>query len=67
MQLTRISHMHTFVTAKGLKNVETLGKMDPYLKLIVGGQTFKTRVESDAGKTPVWNQTFTINVTDVER
>jgi hypothetical protein len=36
-------------SAKGLKDVETVGKMDPYCKVTVGGQTFKTKVGWGAG------------------
>jgi Ca2+-dependent lipid-binding protein len=29
------------------------------------GQNFKTNVKSEAGKYPVWNQNFTINITSM--
>ncbi|KAF9436588.1 hypothetical protein BGZ76_003500 [Entomortierella beljakovae] len=50
--------------AQNLQDVETLGKQDPYLQFtldINNPQSFqKTFVHKDAGKAPVWNQTFTV-------
>jgi Ca2+-dependent lipid-binding protein len=34
------------------------GKMDPYVRLISGGQKFETKAATDQGKRPVWNETF---------
>jgi Ca2+-dependent lipid-binding protein len=36
--------------------------MDPYCVLQVRQDIFKTAVKQDAGKTPVWNQTFDVLV-----
>ena len=42
------------------RDTETMGKMDPYVSLVVGDQKFKTKVHQDAGKYPKWDQLFTI-------
>ncbi|KAF9998890.1 hypothetical protein BGZ79_007456 [Entomortierella chlamydospora] len=53
--------------AQDLQDVETLGKQDPYLQFSLdfnNPKSFqKTFVHKNAGKTPVWNQTFTIPLT----
>lgn len=49
--------------AKELKNVKMFETQDPYMKIIVGGQTFKTHVENDGGSRAVWDETFTANLT----
>ncbi|KAG0367663.1 hypothetical protein BGZ54_003497 [Gamsiella multidivaricata] len=50
--------------AQNLQDVETLGKQDPYLQFSLdfnNSKSFqKTFVHKDAGKTPTWNQTFSI-------
>ena len=39
--------------------------MDPYVKLIIGGeQVYKTEVKDDMGKNPVWNEECTYEVKD---
>ncbi|KAI1315273.1 hypothetical protein EDD11_001054 [Mortierella claussenii] len=47
-----------------LKDVETFGKQDPYLRFSLdynNAKSFqKTFVHKNAGKTPVWNQSFTV-------
>ena len=52
----------TVIEARLTRDVETFGKMDPYVKIISRQQNFKTNVKDGAGKTPVWNQTFNIDV-----
>ncbi|KAG0003155.1 hypothetical protein BGZ65_001964 [Modicella reniformis] len=51
-------------SANLLKDVETFGKQDPYFRFtldISDPKSFqKTFVHKNAGKTPVWNQTFTV-------
>lgn len=50
--------------ARGLKNVETMGmKMDPYLKLVVAGQVFRTKVATDAGTSAHWDECFRVLLT----
>lgn len=48
--------------AKDLKDKDFFGKQDPYCIVKCGGQTFRTKTATDAGKNPVWNQSFAINV-----
>lgn len=31
---------------------------DPYVKLTIGGKTYKSKVHKSGGKTPSWNDTF---------
>lgn len=40
-------------------DTETFGKMDPYIKVIVGGQVQKSSVCKNAGKFPSWTDTMT--------
>eukprot|EP00798_Chlamydomonas_sp_ICE-L_P031352 gene31352-6508_t len=48
--------------AKGLKDAELFGKIDPYAVLKVGDQKFRTKTLKGAGTSPVWDETFTFNV-----
>ena len=52
----------TVIEARLTRDTETFGKMDPYVKISSRQQQFKTNVKNGAGKTPVWNQTFNIEV-----
>ena len=52
----------TVIEARLTRDTETFGKMDPYCKISTRQQNFKTAVKNGAGKTPVWNQTFNIDV-----
>ncbi|CAM9291115.1 unnamed protein product [Ectocarpus sp. 6 AP-2014] len=54
--------------AKGLKNVQMIGRQDPYLKLWVGraGTKVKTRVHEDGGKVATWNETFVFDLQNVD-
>jgi len=45
-----------------LKDMELVGKMDPYCTLQCGGEKFKTKVLKKAGTNPVWNQNFIFNL-----
>ena len=42
--------------ARKLKNTQTLGTQDPYVKFTLGRIMQKTRVHEDGGKLAVWNQ-----------
>lgn len=44
--------------AVALKDVESMGKQDPYCILEMAGQKFKTSTKTDGGKNPVWNERF---------
>lgn len=35
---------------------------DPYVNLTIGGQTQKTGVANNAGKTPTWNDEFRFTI-----
>lgn len=40
--------------------------MDPFVKITCsGGQTFETKVHENAGKEPVWEETFEIDVANI--
>ena len=45
-----------------LRDTETFGHMDPIARFHYQGQWYKTREQVDAGKNPVWNQSFCIRV-----
>lgn len=54
-------------SAKLIRDTELMGKMDPYCVIKVGSASQKTKVKDDAGKTPVWEETFKFkaNVGDI--
>jgi hypothetical protein len=52
------------VEASLSRDIETFGKMDPYVKVKAKGQNLRTRVLADAGKTAVWNQEFVFRIMD---
>ena len=44
-----------------LRDTDFFKKMDPYVILKLENQTFKTKTAKNAGKKPVWNDTFYFN------
>jgi Ca2+-dependent lipid-binding protein len=52
----------TIEFAKGLKDTNVFARQDPYCKVCVGTQEFKTRTATDGGTSPVWNETFKFNI-----
>lgn len=56
----------TIHKARDLKDVETFGKQDPYCVIQIGSEQFKTKVISNGGKNPEWEQAFLFNLTGVE-
>jgi len=50
------------VAGKGLKDMELIGKMDPYVVLKCGKEEFKTKVQKKAGCNPTFNQSFIFNL-----
>jgi hypothetical protein len=48
--------------AIGLKNTRLIGKQNPYVKLVCGGEKFETRPHKDGGSNPQWNQAFVFNI-----
>eukprot|EP00798_Chlamydomonas_sp_ICE-L_P015301 gene15301-21386_t len=52
----------TLEFAQGLKDVEVLGKNDPFCIITCGSQQFRSRTIQGGGKNPVWNETFRYNL-----
>jgi Ca2+-dependent lipid-binding protein len=50
------------VEAKLTRDTEFFGKMDPFAVIDYRNERFKTVVKQDAGKVPVWNQTFKFDI-----
>ena len=46
------------------RDTETFGKMDPFIKFTYNELEFRTTEKSNAGKKPIWNETFKIDVKD---
>lgn len=46
------------IEAQLTHDTDTFGKMDPYLRVIVGGQTFQTDVCKGGSKNPKWDDSF---------
>ena len=40
------------------KDSDTFGKQDPFMRFTYDGRQMQTSVKTDAGKEPVWNETF---------
>lgn len=45
-------------------DTELVGKMDPYITWKHGDKTYKTTVQKNAGKNPVWGEKFKLPVVD---
>ena len=52
----------TLIEAKLTRDTEFFGKMSPYCTMVFRNKKFKTKVLDYAGKTPKWNETFTIEI-----
>uniref|UniRef100_A0A7S2QUP0 Calcium-dependent protein kinase n=1 Tax=Chlamydomonas chlamydogama TaxID=225041 RepID=A0A7S2QUP0_9CHLO len=48
----------TLMHATDLKDVEFLGRQDPYCVLAVGDKNFRSKTHTDGGKNPTWNESF---------
>ena len=48
----------TIAKAELIRDTELLGAMSPYCTLTHKGKKLKTKVQSNAGKLPVWNEEF---------
>jgi len=55
----------TMIEANLTRDVETFGKMDPYVIFRANGKENRSATIDDAGKTPAWNQSFDVKVTDL--
>jgi len=42
------------------------GQMDPFVRIVYNGTTFKTKTDSGSGKHPIWNETFIIKVDSMD-
>lgn len=49
------------------EDLDSLGKMDPFIVVKFGDNNYKTKVAQDAGKTPVWKEEFNIGTGDNDR
>lgn len=47
--------------ARELYDTNILSRMDPYCIVTLGGQEYKTNVDTKGSKTPKWDQTFTFS------
>lgn len=56
-QLTITAHK-----GESLRDVQTIGKQDPYCKLTAGSESFKTKVHDNGGTAPSWEQSFLFNL-----
>jgi len=54
----------TLHKAKDLKDVESFGKQDPYVKLNFGEEKAKSKVHQDGGKNPSWEQNFSLSIAE---
>ncbi|XP_068307118.1 elicitor-responsive protein 3-like isoform X1 [Pyrus communis] len=52
------------VNAKGLKNTEFFGNMDPYVIITCKKQQKKSKVATAQGSNPEWNESFVFGVAD---
>ena len=50
------------IEAKLTRDTEWFSKMDPFCEIQTRHQKLRTRTLNEAGKTPVWNQVFDIDV-----
>jgi len=58
--------MVTLHAARGLKNVNLIGKQSPYAKLSCGSESFQSKVHQSAGTAAEWNQAFMFNLNGVD-
>lgn len=45
-----------------VRNTETFGKMDPYVKITCGKKSVKTKYIDEAGQKPVWDATVNLDI-----
>jgi hypothetical protein len=48
--------------ANELRDMQSIGKQDPYALLKVGGESFKTKTHEDGGRNPKWEQAYLFNL-----
>jgi len=54
--------MLTVHRAENLREVQLIGKQDPYVEVRFGEYAYKTKVHEKAGAFPIWNQDFLFTV-----
>lgn len=54
----------TLHKAQDLKNVQAIGKQDPYVKFSFGKKQAKSRVHNNGGKNPVWGQSLSLSISE---
>lgn len=54
--------MLRLISAMLSRDTDPLGKMDPYIKIFVGGEEKKTTTARGHGRKPRWNESFTFKV-----
>lgn len=47
-----------------LRDTEMIGKMDPFVEIVLGTNKKRTTVKDEAGKTPVWIELYTLPITN---
>jgi hypothetical protein len=47
-------------SARLTRDTDFFSKMDPFCVIRIGGQKVQTKVANGAGKTPIWNDQFTL-------
>jgi len=52
----------TIGECRKLKNMDILGKMDPYIRIRVGDQKIRTKTRKSAGRSPVFNESFAFDI-----
>uniref|UniRef100_A0A7S0WKH2 Calcium-dependent protein kinase n=1 Tax=Chlamydomonas leiostraca TaxID=1034604 RepID=A0A7S0WKH2_9CHLO len=57
----------TLSHAQDLKDVEIVGRQDPYCVLTIGQRNFRSKTDTDGGKHPVWNETFSFTNVSAEQ
>jgi Ca2+-dependent lipid-binding protein len=54
------------MNGKLIRNTEVIGKMDPYVCIEYRKKKYKTDVDEEGGKTPIWNNTINIDIYSLE-
>jgi len=55
-----------FIKGRLTRDVEIVGKQDPYMIFRTNGREYKSKTHDSAGKFPVWNQLFDVKIADVD-
>lgn len=55
------------MSATDINDKQWIGKQDPYCKLQLGNQSYRTTTATDGGTKPVWNQRFQFQVGEQHR